>query len=202
MFPLWFGVCIFAAARRFFRMRLAPGLAVLDNATEKIAKQDLDFTVARGRDDELGRLAQSFETMRASLAESQKALWRTVEERKRLNAAFAHDLRTPLTILKGKIELLDTRIKAGTASPEQLEASTAALSAQVERLERYVAAMSSLQKLEDREPERSDIAFSRIAELIEDAGNGLARSNEARFALFASQRCACEQPSMRVEARS
>lgn len=199
MFPLWFGVCIFAAARRFFRMRLAPGLAVLDNATEKIAKQDLDFTVARGRDDELGRLAQSFETMRASLAESQKALWRTAEERKRLNAAFAHDLRTPLTILKGKIELLDTRIKAGTASPEQLEASTASLSAQVERLERYVAAMSSLQKLEDREPERSDIAFSRIAELIEDAGNGLARSNEARFALFASQRCACEQPSMRVD---
>ena len=115
-------------------MRLAPGLAVLDNATEKIAKQDLDFTVARGRDDELGRLAQSFETMRASLAESQKALWRTAEERKRLNAAFAHDLRTPLTKLKGKIELLDTRIKAGTASPEQLEASTASLSAQVERL--------------------------------------------------------------------
>ena len=108
-------------------------------------------------------------------------------------------MRTPLTILKGKIELLDTRIKAGTASPEQLEASTASLSAQVERLERYVAAMSSLQKLEDREPERSDIAFSRIAELIEDAGNGLARSNEARFALFASQRCVCEQPSMRVD---
>ena len=59
--------------------------------------------------------------------------------------------------------------------------------------------MSSL-KAGGCEPERSDIAFSRIAELIEDAaGNGPGRSNEARFALFASQRCVCEQPSMRVD---
>ena len=120
MFPLWFGACIFAAARRFFRMRLAPGLAVLDDAAARIADQNLDFTVAYNRDDELGRLARSFETMRASLAESQRALWRTAEERKRLNAAFAHDLRTPLTILKGKIELLEGRAQSGQTTGEQL----------------------------------------------------------------------------------
>ncbi|MFR8009468.1 MAG: HAMP domain-containing protein, partial [Gordonibacter urolithinfaciens] len=91
MFPLWFGACIFAAARRFYRMRLAPGFSTLDAAAAKIADQDLDFSVAYGRSDELGRLAASFEAMRTSLAASQRALWRTAEERKRLNAAFAHD---------------------------------------------------------------------------------------------------------------
>ena len=35
-------------------------------------------------------------------------MWRQVEERKALNAAFAHDLRTPLTVLKGYNEMLQT----------------------------------------------------------------------------------------------
>ena len=95
MFPLWFGLCIFAAARRFFGKRLQPGFDVLDRAASNIAEQNLEFSVSYDRDDELGHLASSFEAMRASLAESQRALWRTAEERKRLNAAFAHDLRTP-----------------------------------------------------------------------------------------------------------
>ena len=150
MFPLWFGLCIFAAARRFFGKRLQPGFDVLDRAASNIAEQNLEFSVSYDRDDELGHLASSFEAMRASLAESQRALWRTAEERKRLNAAFAHDLRTPLTILKGKIELLDAHVQSGNVPADRLTASVASLAAQVERLERYVAAMSGLQKLADR----------------------------------------------------
>ena len=43
----------------------------------------------------------------SSLAESQRALWRTAEERKRLNAAFAHDLRTPLTSILAYARILN-----------------------------------------------------------------------------------------------
>ena len=199
MFPLWFGVCIFAAAHRFYRLRLAPGLTVLDDATAKIANQDLDFHVSYDRADEMGRLATSFETMRSSLAESQRALWRTAEERKRLNAAFAHDLRTPLTILKGKIELLDARVQSGAASPEQLDASVKSLAEQVERLERYVNAMSGLQKLEDRVAEPGDVSFDDAARLVEDIGQGLARNGEVTFSLFISPRCAEGRPRLHVD---
>ena len=170
MFPLWFGLCIFAAARRFFGKRLQPGFDVLDRAASNIAEQNLEFSVSYDRDDELGHLASSFEAMRASLAESQRALWRTAEERKRLNAAFAHDLRTPLTILKGKIELLDAHVQSGNVPADRLTASVASLAAQVERLERYVAAMSGLQKLEDR-----------------------------AFALLVSARCDRERPELCVD---
>ncbi|WP_080801293.1 sensor histidine kinase [Arabiibacter massiliensis] len=199
MFPLWFGLCIFAAARRFYRLRLAPGLAVLDDAAAKIADEDLDFQVAYDRDDELGRLAGSFETMRASLADSQRALWRTAEERKRLNAAFAHDLRTPLTILKGKIELLDAHLGAGDATPEQLKASAEALARQVERLERYVAAMSGLQKLEDRAVARETLPFDEVAEGIDDIGRGLAADAGKRFALSVSPACDAARPALHVD---
>lgn len=199
MFPLWFGVCIFAAARRFFRMRLEPGLAVLDEAATKIGNQDLNFHVAYNRDDELGHLATSFETMRASLADSQRALWRTAEERKRLNAAFAHDLRTPLTILKGKIELLDAHVQAGNASREQLEASSTALAHQVERLERYVAAMSGLQKLEDRTATPETLAFDVVASGLDDIGRGLATAANKQFALSLSPGCDVARPALHVD---
>lgn len=224
MFPLWFGVCIFAAARRFYRMRLAPGFSTLDAAAAKIADQDLDFSVAYGRTDELGRLAASFEAMRASLAASQRALWRTAEERKRLNAAFAHDLRTPLTILKGKVELLEAHLQAGDASPEQLASSAASLAAQVERLERYVAAMSGLQKLEDRAVRPDAQPFDDVAGAVDDIGRSLcAQASGARataqagkaaagnrnqnrgtgphvaFALSISVRCDAERPELVVD---
>ena len=198
MFPLWFGVCIFAAARRFYRMRLAPGLSTLDAAASKIADQDLDFSVAYDRADELGRLAASFETMRASLAASQRALWRTAEERKRLNAAFAHDLRTPLTILKGKVELLEAHLQAGDATPEQLASSAASLAAQVERLERYVAAMSGLQKLEDRTVRPAAQPFDAVAGAVDDIGRSLCAPNRA-FALSVSAQCNAERPELAVD---
>ena len=186
MFPLWFGVCIFAAARRFYRMRLAPGLAVLDDAAAKIASQDLVFTVSYDRGNELGRLARSFEDMRASLAASQRALWRTAEERKRLNAAFAHDLRTPLTVLKGKVELLEARLQSDDPAPEQLEASARSLASQVERLERYVEAMSGLQKLEDREAVRARLPFDTVAGDVDSTGTALCGEAGVAFELFVS----------------
>ena len=199
MFPLWFGACIFAAARRFYRMRLAPGFSTLDAAAAKIADQDLDFSVAYGRSDELGRLAASFEAMRTSLAASQRALWRTAEERKRLNAAFAHDLRTPLTILKGKIELLDAHVQSGNVPADRLTASVASLAAQVERLERYVAAMSGLQKLEDRAVVARPTRFDSVAGMVEDAGTGLAAHADRTFALSVSARCDRERPELCVD---
>lgn len=199
MFPLWFGLCIFAAAHRFFGKRLRPGLATLDGSAAKIADQNLDFAITYDRNNELGHLATSFETMRASLAESQRALWRTAEERRRLNAAFAHDLRTPLTILKGKIELLDARIRSGNADQEQLTASTEALARQVERLERYVAAMSGLQKLEDRTAVRGDVPFDTIAEGVDDIGQGLAPAADKEFALSASPSCLATRPLLHVD---
>lgn len=199
MFPLWFGLCIFAAARRFFRKRLQPGFAVLDEAAANIASQNLDFTVTYEREDELGRLASSFETMRASLEESQRSLWRTAEERKRLNAAFAHDLRTPLTILKGKIELLDARLQAGDVSPDRLTASVSSLADQVKRLERYVEAMSGLQKLEDRTVAAHDVSFDQAATMVEDIGVALAAQSNRAFGLSVSPRCDRARPCLHLD---
>ena len=114
-------------------------------AADRIAEQDLDFAIGTVRGRELGRLSETLEHMRASLLEAQRELWRTAESRRRLNAAFAHDLRTPITVLKGTVEMAQMRLRRGdTLDVDALDA----LSSQVARLERYATSMGGLTKLE------------------------------------------------------
>lgn len=144
---IMYGLLGWVMFRRFYRVYIAGPLGELGDAARRIAEQDLDFEFAPVRGCELGRLACTMEGMRASLLESNRELWRTAEDRRRLNAAFAHDLRTPLTVLKGTVELARMRTARGEALTDS---QAAALFSQVERLERYATVTSGLTKLEDR----------------------------------------------------
>ena len=150
--------------RHFYRVHIAGPLSGLARAAERIAGQDLDFSIERVRGKELGRLSETLEGMRASLLEAQRELWRTAEERRRLNAAFAHDLRTPITVLKGTVEMAQLRLQRG----DGLEGDALdALSGQVVRLERYATAMGGLSKLEDRPVAREPMALRLLADELE-----------------------------------
>lgn len=147
--------------RHFYRVHIAGPLAELAGAADRIAEQDLDFAIGTVRGRELGRLSETLEHMRASLLEAQRELWRTAESRRRLNAAFAHDLRTPITVLKGTVEMAQMRLRRGDTLDED---ALDALSAQVARLERYATSMGGLSKLEDRPVERETFALDDLRE--------------------------------------
>jgi signal transduction histidine kinase len=124
----------------FYRLKLKEPIAILQAGTERIRNQDLDFSIPEVSTDELGRLCAAFETMRAELLKTNRELWRQAEERKRLNAAFSHDLRNPITVLKGGIKLLKQG-KADEYTLDRLESYTM-------RIEQYVEVMGSIQRLE------------------------------------------------------
>ena len=90
----------YAAALLFYKNKLKKPIDILNGASKKIANNNLDFKIQYDSKDEMGQLCSSFEKMRISLSENNSRMWRSMEERKRLNAAFAHDLRTPLTDIK------------------------------------------------------------------------------------------------------
>lgn len=157
--------------RRFYRRHIGGPLAVLEAAADRIARQDLDFQIGAVRGRELGRLGAAMEGMRSSLLATQRELWRTAEDRRRLNAAFAHDLRTPVTVLKGTLEM--ARIKADRAgSGEDVRKTLDTLSGQADRLESYAQLMSRVTKLEDREVMRSACAPSDVARVLERQAAG------------------------------
>lgn len=158
---LAYGVLGWLTFRHFYRVHIAGPLAELAGAADRIAERDLDFTIRVVRGRELGRLSETLEHMRASLLEAQRELWRTAESRRRLNAAFAHDLRTPITVLKGTVEMAQMRLRrSDTLDGDALDA----LSAQVARLERYATSMGGLSKLEDRPVERETFALDDLRE--------------------------------------
>lgn len=156
--------------RHFYRVHIAGPLAELAGAADRIAEQDLDFAIGAVRGRELGRLSETLEHMRASLLEAQRELWRTAESRRRLNAAFAHDLRTPITVLKGTVEMAQMRLRRGdTLDVDALDA----LSSQVARLERYATSMGGLTKLEDRPVERESLTLDDLREELDRHVSGV-----------------------------
>ncbi|MEA4896454.1 MAG: HAMP domain-containing sensor histidine kinase [Oscillospiraceae bacterium] len=156
--PIFSALCVIAAALLFYRNKLKKPLLILAAASDRISKNDLDFSVDYESRDEMGRLCGSFETMRAALVENNKSMWRAMEERRRLNAAFSHDLRTPLTVLRGYADFLKNYLPQGKVGEEKTISTVTTMSEQIERLENYVQMMSEAQKLEDititlKEPE-------------------------------------------------
>lgn len=73
----------------------------MKKAAEEIGKQNLDFSTACRENDEIGALCNSFESMRKELKTAFQTVWEEEKKNDELFRAFAHDLRTPLTILKG-----------------------------------------------------------------------------------------------------
>ncbi len=74
-------------------------LRALMQASEAIAGGKLSQRVQVRSDDEIGRLARSFNQMAASLGEADL-------QRRNLLADIAHELRTPLTVIQGNLEAL------------------------------------------------------------------------------------------------
>ena len=74
-------------------------LKELTAASKALASGDLGTQVAIRSRDEIGALTASFNQMSAQLQDIS-------EQRRRMTADIAHDLRTPLTVLKGYLEAL------------------------------------------------------------------------------------------------
>lgn len=164
---LFLPVCgLGAAGVLFYRIKLKTPISVLQAGTEHILRHDLNYSVPAVSSDELGQICAAFETMRLELLKTNQELWRQAEERKRLNAAFSHDLRNPITVLKGTVKLL----RQGTADEQDLKR----LESYTLRLEQYVEAMSSIQRLEQTPVQRSECPCSMLRSELEETAKFLA----------------------------
>ena len=97
----------------------------------------------------MGVLCESFEKMRHSLEMKNHEIWTNIEEQRGLNAAFAHDLRTPLTVLKGYADILKKYIPEGKLTEDMIVSTVNTMSEHINRLENYVLMMNEMQKLGD-----------------------------------------------------
>lgn len=177
----WYTVFLLLAAITFYFWKIRTPFRVLTQATEKIARHDLGFEVADCGQDEFGRLCRSFEEMRQELVKNETELWRAAEERKRLNAAFSHDLKTPLTILQGHTDMLLEDLPDERCSRAELVESVRTISRQVTRIHDYVKTMNSIQKLEDYEIQPEQMTPSDFIQMLSDIIFGLFAPEKAKI---------------------
>lgn len=164
---LFFIVALILTASLFYRCKLKEPLAILMDGANRMMENDLDFTIPSVSGDELGQLCVAFETMRQSLLNSNRELWRQTEERKRLNAAFSHDLRNPITVLKGSAKM--AKQCADSGNTPQLMDNLERMEAYTGRIERYVETMSKVQRLEQVQPEKVTFDTAALSADLERA---------------------------------
>lgn len=93
-------------------------LRELQTAANNIANGNLDFTVEVKSTDEIGELCKDFEEMRKHLKENAEEKLQYDKDSKELISNISHDLKTPVTAVKGYAE----GIMDGVAdSPERME---------------------------------------------------------------------------------
>ena len=150
----YIAVGIGAAAAVYYRKKLRNPITQLQNGVERIQEDNLDFHIEYDGDDELGRLCCSMEKMRRELRQKHKALWESLEQRKLLNASAAHDLRTPITVLKGYLDYLEKNIPQDKLTEDMLFDTVSSMQGAVNRLELYVESVRDIEKIETIEIEK------------------------------------------------
>ena len=150
----YIAVGIGAAAAVYYRKKLREPITQLQNGVERIQEDNLDFHIEYDSDDELGRLCCSMEKMRRELRQKHKALWESLEQRKLLNASVSHDLRTPITVLKGYLDYLEKNIPQDKLTEDMLLDTVSSMQGAVNRLELYVESVRDIEKIENIEIEK------------------------------------------------
>lgn len=152
-----------AAVFLFYRNKMKTPIEELALASKRITENHLDFCITYENRDEMGMLCMEFERMRGQLAENNRILWKNIEEEKILRAAIAHDIRSPLTVLKGYQEMLMDYLPNADIDMEQAMEMLSESRRQIERMDVFVETMRKMNSLENRELTAREISAKQLA---------------------------------------
>ncbi len=142
-------LCIIAvsviAARWISNSILVP-LEQLKKGADMIAGGDLDYALTYSGQDEFGDVCSEFNYMRLQLKEARDEQKRHEEESRELLRGISHDLRSPLTSIKGYAHGLQDGI---ADTEEKRQRYYDAILRRADDLERLTRSLSHLVKLED-----------------------------------------------------
>jgi two-component system sensor histidine kinase MprB len=139
----------------------------LIEATEHVTRtRDLSRRIEPAGEDEIGRLASSFNAMLDALESSMRALDASVGAQRQLVADASHELRTPVTSLRTNVEILQQRgAEMDAAEQRQL------LGDVVEQIDELTMLMNDLIELGRGEEPRADAEDVRLDLLVAEVAD-------------------------------
>lgn len=156
---------------RHFGRKLSRELRVLNDITESIRCQNLEFEEQHSDIREVEEVLYSLSRMRGALKESLDRQWRMEKARREQAAALAHDIKTPLTIIRGNAELLGEEELGGAAKEYQEY-----ILRNAEEIEEYLIILQDMMLSEERPAEPVSVTCRDMAENLADRARRLAES--------------------------
>lgn len=184
---VFFIIALLATVFLFYNWKLKEPLKILMDGANHIIDNDLDFSIAARSTDELGQLCTAFETMRHTLLKNNRELWRQTEERKRLNAAFSHELRNPVTVLKGSAKMAMQCAVSGTEKAGLLLENLTRIDTYTHRIERYVEAMRNAERLEQIQLEKNFMEPQALVSELENMIRLVASDSEKQISFTGTE---------------
>lgn len=182
-------ICFLLAAAVFFTLNillvrhysryLKKQLLVLTGVAKKIQDQDLEVQRGDSSVCEIDEVLESMDQMKGALKNSLEQQWLMEEHRKEQAAAIAHDIKTPLTVIRGNSELM-----AEAELLEEVQEYNEYIRQSVEEIEGYLKELQKMLRSEVTE-ELQIVPFpvSEFARRIVQAAEGIAFQKNIRFQL-------------------
>ncbi|KLU64098.1 sensor protein SphS [Desulfosporosinus acididurans] len=164
---------VFLLASSFGR-KLTKKLHSLEKATEKIQNHDLNFSVESSGIYEIDNVLYSIDKMKEALKESLQKQWDQEQTRREQISALAHDIKTPITIIRGNVDLLSE-----TNQTEEQKSYTGYIIDSARQMEQYVRTLIEISKAE--------MGFSLHKEIL-DTGTFITKIHKQISALMAVKR--------------
>lgn len=157
----------------FSKVKIQQPILLIREGMEKIKANELDQQVYYQGHDEFELLVSDFDEMRRTLKEKQAEIQLLHEEQRKINAAFSHDLRTPLAVIQNNVELIEKFYPSGQMTEEMLQKSFGKIKNNVNRLSKFSETMKSIQHFDEIEVIRKRQSLERISATIQDLGKSL-----------------------------
>lgn len=151
----------------FYNKKLKQPITLLQKGAQEIGKTNLDFEISYDKKDEMGELCKAFEQMRVQLIENNSYLWNIIEEQKQLRSAFTHDIRTPLSVLKGYVQLLKRHLPEQNIDMKKQLEILDDIEEQAVRLERFSDSIKKTQKMDNLSITKEPIAIGTLLDKME-----------------------------------
>ena len=168
----------FLAGGLYTKNKVEDALLEVGMAVKSMAAGDLSFEIAWQSKDEFGELVKDLEGLRETLKKDKLNQWRMGDTQREINAAFAHDIRTPLTVMNGYTEFLMKYVPQGKVTQQMLLEKLERISCQGDRLLAFSKTMTTLQTMEKREVRCRRKKTAEICSRMKEAAEEMKREGQ------------------------